>query len=256
MIAWYGFYSYMSILLSRKKVKGPVNIDGTQPIYADNGIQYWAFTIANFLILCYFFQFDLYIFKNHLNSSFTIYFTSIGFCIYLYISGVSSLKKKPESIKKEMSEPHHSNFLFQYYRGLEFHPTLPFKVDVKQMTNCRWGMMSWQILIIAFWLANMRIFGRINWGLTASVLLQTIYIGKFFYWEIGYFYTLDIMLDRAGHYICHGCLVFVPSFYTLTAWIMANSESDISPLTAGIIFLFGLLFIGMNYWVDLQKQVF
>lgn len=149
-----------------------------------------------------------------------------------------------------MNEPKYSNFLFKYFRGLEFHPSLPLKVDVKQMTNCRWGMMAWQVLIIAFWIANMRIYGKINWGLTASVLLQTIYICKFFYWEIGYFYTLDIMLDRAGHYICHGCLVFVPSFYTLTAWVMANSEKDISPVMALVIFIFGLGFISLNYWVD------
>ena len=32
---------------------------------------------------------------------------------------------------------------------------------------------------------------------------------KFFYWETGYFNTLDITLDRAGYYLCWGCLCWV-----------------------------------------------
>lgn len=29
-------------------------------------------------------------------------------------------------------------------------------------------------------------------------------------WETGYLSTIDIMHDRAGYYICWGCLVWVP----------------------------------------------
>ena len=32
---------------------------------------------------------------------------------------------------------------------------------------------------------------------------------RFFYWETGYFNTLDITLDRAGYYLCWGCLTWV-----------------------------------------------
>ncbi len=30
---------------------------------------------------------------------------------------------------------------------------------------------------------------------------------KFFHWEMGYVNTMDIQHDRAGFYICWGCLV-------------------------------------------------
>ena len=39
--------------------------------------------------------------------------------------------------------------------------------------------------------------------------LQLVYITKFFIWETGYFCTIDIMHDRAGYYICWGCLAWL-----------------------------------------------
>ena len=37
-----------------------------------------------------------------------------------------------------------------------------------------------------------------NYPIILSTLLQSIYIAKFFYWETGYFNTLDITLDKGG----------------------------------------------------------
>ena len=89
-----------------------------------------------------------------------------------------------------------------------------------------------------------------------TVILQTIYIGKFFYWETGYFNTLDITLDRAGYYICWGCVVFLPALYTLTAYYLANHPINISPIFAITALSLGVLFIYLNYQVDRQKEQF
>lgn len=40
-----------------------------------------------------------------------------------------------------------------------------------------------------------------------SVILQLVYITKFFHWEMGYMNSMDIQHDRAGYYLCWGCLV-------------------------------------------------
>ena len=40
-----------------------------------------------------------------------------------------------------------------------------------------------------------------------SVILQLTYITKFFHWEMGYMNSMDIQHDRAGFYLCWGCLV-------------------------------------------------
>lgn len=42
-----------------------------------------------------------------------------------------------------------------------------------------------------------------------SVILQLTYITKFFHWEMGYMNSMDIQHDRAGFYLCWGCLVRV-----------------------------------------------
>ncbi len=139
---------------------------------------------------------------------------------------------------------------------MELHPRL-FGVDVKQLTNCRMGMLMWQLLIIIYFFAGLQMhsFDR---GHLVNVLLQTIYIYKFFRWETGYFNTLDITLDRAGYYLCWGCLVWVPSFYTFHSYFFVYHRPSLSLLGRHpiLIFLLGLLAIWFNYQVDQQKEAF
>ena len=54
-------------------------------------------------------------------------------------------------------------------------------VDVKQWTNCRVGMMAWQILILTFVIAGYKLSGVVSPGHVVNVLLQTVYIAKFFW---------------------------------------------------------------------------
>lgn len=126
--------------------------------------------------------------------------------------------------------------MYEFYRGMEIHPRL-FGVDVKQWTNCRVGMMAWQILIVAFLLAGTR--QGINAGHLANVLIQTVYIAKFFWWETGYFNTLDITLDRAGYYICWGCLVWVPAFYTYSSHYLVAYQSTFTGQIAAVVGILG-----------------
>ena len=44
-----------------------------------------------------------------------------------------------------------------------------------------------------------------------------VYCFKFFMWETGYWKTMDIAHDRAGYYLCWGCLNWVPAIYTSQA---------------------------------------
>ena len=116
-------------------------------------------------------------------------------------------------------------------------------------------MIAWQIIILFFMFYYFKKNGFNN-GVFVTVLLQTIYIGKFFYWETGYFNTLDITLDRAGYYICWGCLVFLPSLYTYSTYYLINQKGDISKNVALIILLLGIYFTYKNYDVDRQKEIF
>lgn len=109
---------------------------------------------------------------------------------------------------------------------MEFHPTF-LNVDIKQFTNCRFSMMAWNLLVLNFGWQSYNVNGW-NWGVFINVLLISLYLGKFFYWETGYFNTLDITLDRAGFYICWGVLVWVPAVYTSSTFFMLLYPPSVS----------------------------
>lgn len=114
----------------------------------------------------------------------------------------------------------------------------------------------WQLLIIIYLVAGWQIHGSLDTGHAVNVLLQTVYIYKFFRWETGYFNTLDITLDRAGYYLCWGCLVWVPSFYTFHSYFFVYHRPALSPIGSLLLFLSGLAAIWLNYDVDRQKELF
>jgi len=87
-----------------------------------------------------------------------------------------------------------------------------------------------------------------------SCALQLLYISKFFLWETGYLRSLDIMHDRAGFYICWGCLVWVPAVYTSVGQYLVHHPYNLSTLAALGLTLFGAAFILMNFWADFQRQ--
>ena len=65
-----------------------------------------------------------------------------------------------------------------------------------------------------------------------SVGVQLVYVLKFFHWEMGYMSTMDIQHDRAGFYICWGCMVWVPSVYTCHTLFLTNHPYQLGlPLT-------------------------
>jgi 7-dehydrocholesterol reductase len=137
---------------------------------------------------------------------------------------------------------------------MELHPRI-LGVDIKQLTNCRVGMIMWQLLAVIYFVAGCNLKG-FSFGFFCNVMLQTIYIYKFFRWETGYFNTLDITLDRAGYYICWGCLVWIPSFYTFHSYFFVEHQPQESFAFSLFFLILGLMSIWYNYDVDRQKELF
>lgn len=61
-----------------------------------------------------------------------------------------------------------------------------------------------------------------------------------FRWESGYWCTMDIAHDRAGYYLCWGCLVWVPSIYTSPALYLVKHPINLHPLLATAFFVAGM----------------
>ena len=67
---------------------------------------------------------------------------------------------------------------------------------------------------------------------------------------------MDIQHDRAGYYICYGCLCWVPSIYTFHSFYLVESQTYPSVLIASLIFVAGVLCVWINYDCDRQRQEF
>jgi 7-dehydrocholesterol reductase len=62
------------------------------------------------------------------------------------------------------------------------------------------------------------------------------------------------MHDRAGFYICWGCLVWVPSVYTASTLYLVHHPVHLgAPIALGM-FALGVFFVMLNYFADEQRQ--
>ncbi|KAJ6349719.1 hypothetical protein OIU78_006016 [Salix suchowensis] len=99
--------------------------------------------------------------------------------------------------------------------------------------------------------------GKVADSMLVNTILMLVYVTKFFWWEAGYWNTMDIAHDRAGFYICWGCLVvWVPSVYTSPGMYLVNHPVNLGLQLALYILAAGVLSIYVNYDRDRQRQEF
>lgn len=243
-------YGAAQLLLMRfvpgKEFLGPVTPKGNVPVYKANGLACFGITMASFLIASYGFHWFspsiLYDEMGPLLGALNCF--SLALCFVLYLKGLFA----PSSTDAGSS----GSFLFDYYWGTELYPRI-FGWDVKQFTNCRFGMMGWPLLIVSYAAKQQELYGLSD-AMMISVALQLIYIAKFFVWETGYLRSLDIMHDRAGFMICWGCLAFLPCIYTSPALYLVHHPIEFHPLATFLLLGAGSFGILINYLADRQRQ--
>lgn len=235
-------------LVPGRVFKGPVTPMGNVPVYKANGVQCFFASVALFIAGAAYGLYPgsiVYDHAGHLLSSMNV--LALAFCLVLYLKGIVA----PSSTDSGMS----GNVIFDYFWGTELYPRIA-SVDVKMFTNCRFGMVFWAIGPISYMFWQHARFGYVANSLAISVALQLIYVTKFFVWETGYLASMDIMHDRAGYYICWGCLVFLPVVYTSQAYYLASHPIQLSTPLATAIFVAGLACIWLNYDCDRQRKRF
>ena len=253
-LAWtiIAIFASLELLLMKivpgKIVEGSVTPEGYIPKYKDNGLLCFMITVILYLLSVYHFllfspMLIYYEFGNILGA---LNVLSFSFCTLLYIKGIW--------FSTAVKSDHSGSPLFDFYWGTELHPRI-LCWDVKQFTNCRFGMMSWAILNLCFVHAQWHQFGDISDSMLISVSLQFIYITKFYLWESGYLKSLDIMHDKAGFYICWGCMVWIPGFYTLVSQYLVNHLIFPGISVSLTIMAAGSMFIFLNYDVDRQRKI-
>ena len=235
-------------LVPGRTVYGPLTPKGNRPQYKDNGFSCFLITIAAFIVLTV-------VLKTRFSLSPTIVYDrfdevlallnifSLLFCLALYVKGLVA----PSSSDSGSS----GNVIFDYYWGTELYPRV-LGFDVKVFTNCRFGMTVWALLVCVFALKSYELHGLVD-SMLVSTLLQMVYFLKFFWWESGYMCTIDIMVDRAGYYICWGCLVFVPGLYASVSLYLVKQPVALGLPLSVLITALGILSIYVNYDADKQK---
>lgn len=145
--------------------------------------------------------------------------------------------------------------IWDMWQGTELHPEI-CGVSLKQLINCRFAMMGWSVAVVAFAMKQYEMFGYVSNSAVVSAGLQMIYIFKFFWWESGYFNSVDIIHDRFGFYIFWGCSAFLPSIYLVPSLYLAAHPIDLPQLRAYSIFAVGVACVCANYDTDRQRQRF
>lgn len=237
--AWKIFFTYVifELLLQRFMpgktfvAHGAITVSGHVPVYKANGVQSYIFSILVILFLRYDYvylhliDFDpacVYYNMGKLLSCSNIF--ALALCTLLTIKGLTYPSTKESGTN--------GNLIIDFFWGTDLYPNI-LGWDVKQFTNCRFGMMFWQIGILCYAMAQFdKLNGELSSAMVVSVLLQTIYIAKFFWWETGYFQSMDIQHDRAGYYICWGCMVWLPSVYTMHTLFLVKNPQYLSLATA------------------------
>lgn len=230
-----------------KPFLGPITPKGNIPIYKANGFACYLITLTSFFAGGYLFHwFSPTIIYDQLGPILgALNCFSLLFCLFLYLKGIF----KPSTSDNGST----GNPFFDYYWGTELYPRI-FNWDVKQFTNCRFGMMSWGLILLSYAAKQEQLYGLAD-SMIVAVALQLIYITKFFLWEPGYLRSLDIMHDRAGFYICWGCLVWLPCIYTSSTLYLVHHPIHLGTQPASTIFLAGAASIIINYLADRQRQV-
>jgi 7-dehydrocholesterol reductase len=233
-------------LLPGREFRGPVTPAGNVPVYKANGPLAYFATLGLFCLAS--FGLGLFpasiVYHNFGPIIASLNLFSLVFCLGLYLKG----RFAPSSSDHGSS----GNPLFDYYWGTELFPRV-LGWDVKMFTNCRFGMMGWAVILLSFAAAQAELYGLSD-SMVVAVAVQLVYITKFFWWETGYLSSLDIMHDRAGFYICWGCLVWVPSVYTSSTLYLVNHPHRLGTPLAFAILAAGVTAVLINYAADAQRQ--
>jgi len=252
--AWKLLFAYMAfelllmIVVPGKEFRANTTRTGHVPVYKANGVQCYSITVVALFACLYFGILDLDAVYDKMGSLLLCSsLTASCLCVFLTWKGLNFPSTKDCGSN--------GNIIIDYYWGTELYPRV-FGIDIKQFTNCRFGMMFWQVGIICYAAKQYSMLGYVSSSMVASVLLQSVYVCKFFIWETGYYNSMDIQHDRGGYYLCWGCMVWLPCMYTIHTYFLVMHPVLLSVPTFSLIVFSGLFCTWWNYDCDRQRQMF
>lgn len=256
LLAFAALALLLDVSLPGKIEVGPETATGHVPKYCDNarkhcviftGLFVFCSNLAVFGLRTWYF-YDFGVFFDVFPASVTL-LNGFGMALamFLYVKGLYF----PSTSDAGSS----GSLLKDFSWGTELYPRV-CGVDIKRFINCRFSMTFWMLAGLSYTYKSFTMHGKVDWGLALSAVSQFLYLVKFFHWEIGYMRSIDIIVDRAGWEIQWGCLVWVPTVYSLHTRFLVLHPSAYSAFEAGLIFSIGFVAVILNYWSDQQRQHF
>lgn len=248
LLGWTVFQGLLQEMVPGALIVGPPTPAGERPEYVDNGVACWLITHAAWLILgpltntIPFAQ----LYPNMGSIITTANIFAVSFCVFLYWKG----RVYPSSRDAVWT----GIFPFDFFQGVELHPRM-FQLNLKQLLNCRVSMMGWSISHLCFAQYQYESQGVLSSGMAVHVALLVLYLLKFFWWEAGYFASIDIIHDRCGYYIVWGVLCWVPTCYFSPGFTLVEQPMHWPRCTAAAVFAVGVIALWVNYMADYQRQV-
>lgn len=257
IIAGAAIWATLSLLLPGRQYFGPPTLSGFRPEYKKSGFLFYLISMA-LLVTIIFSTSVVHLYPKFVTFGGMLSISGLVLSAIMFVKG--HLFPSPGVFGSS------GNPVFDFYWGIELYPRFgPFNIfDLKTIVNCRFGLWLWQSIVIWSWKVNYELHaagyarGEINYPLTATTILQTIYLAKFYFWEDGYMSTIDISVDKFGFYEGWGCVAFVPTFYTLTSlYLIKHSPVHVFGFWSFVFTLmFGLSMILLNYETDRQRTAF
>jgi 7-dehydrocholesterol reductase len=247
ILSWIVAQAVLLVAVPGPAYLGPVTPGGNRPEYKLNGVACYLISLAALAagnaagILPIWQVYDLW---GEILATLTV--GSFFGCFLLYLKGLY--------MPTDSDCVPYGKFLFDFFWGIELHPKGPFGINLKQLINCRIGMIGWIAAEWCFAAKQYQTLGYISNSMLVSVGIQTIYILKFFLWEDGYFGSIDIMHDKLGYYIFWGIMAWVPALYTLIAFYLTTHPNNLPMWFAITTFIGGLASIYLNWDADCQRM--
>jgi 7-dehydrocholesterol reductase len=249
VLGWFAIQLALLVILPGKKFLGHMSETGHRPEYKLNGVLNYFVSMFGYLACVKLGLINGGFLFDHMGSMLvSVSIIAPILIVFLYFKG----KYAPSSKDCESS----GNILTDLYWGVELYPEFPFtNLSFKQIINCRYAMMGWNILILSFMLKQLEQ-SHIEYSTLVSFVIQSVYIFKFFVWEDGYFNSIDIMHDKFGFYICWGVMVWLPMIYTMVSFYLTAVRVPMSALNASVVVVLGVFSVWANFDADNQRLKF
>eukprot|EP00752_Nemacystus_decipiens_P004363 g3987.t1 len=248
-ILYFGAFEILLMVgLPGKAFRANPTATGHVPVYKANGMFSYVVTLATLCALVHEEMLNPRDVYDKLGEIFAgLSFFSLFFVAFLTIKGLYFPSTDDSSSN--------GSWIQNYWWGTELYPRV-FGADIKMFTNCRFGMMYWAVGAVIYAYTQQQMYGSLSTSMAVSVILQLTYITKFFHWEMGYMNSMDIQHDRAGFYLCWGCLVWVPAVYASPGLYLVKHPIDLGTYGSAAILVLGLFSIWANFDADRQRHAF